>query len=167
MTNLEGDVMVINEAGLIWNCVGLIESKSADYHMEAIIATTEHSKAAGIVVILGPQWRKVKTKVSTMDAKHKRLVNVQFKAKEKKRGQPLQRLLLAAVYGLNGPESSHKNKHESGKLWETVIASVDEFRHEHPLGSVVVAGDFNAAKMSKLDTNRADAHVDSMEKDAH
>ena len=62
MTNLEGDVMVINEPGLIRNCVGLIESKAADHHMEAIIATTEHSKAAGIVVILGPQWRKVKTK---------------------------------------------------------------------------------------------------------
>jgi len=167
MTSLEGDVMIINEPGLIWNCKGLIESMAAAHHMEALVATTEHSKAAGLVVILGPQWRKVKTKMSIMESKHKRLMNVEFKAKEKKGRRPLQHLHLSAIYGLNGPETSQKNRQESSKLWETVIESVECFRSTHPLGSVVVAGDFNAAKSSKLDTNRKDAHGDSVEKDSH
>ena len=101
MEDLKGDIMVINEPGLVWSSTSHIESKAQAYHMEAIVATTEHSKAAGLVIILGPKWRKVKTMVGIPTTKNKRLVNVEFKGVVKKPNEPLPRLLFLGAYGVN------------------------------------------------------------------
>ena len=166
MEELKGDIMVINEPGLVWSSTNHIEAKAQAYQMEAIVATTEHSKAAGLVIILGPKWRKVKTMVGIPDTKSKRLVTIEFKGAVKKPHEPLPRLLFLGAYGVNSPSSSKKSEAESDSLWASAFSCIEEFRSSHPLGSVVLAGDLNAAKSSSLDTNRSGAQLGQREKDA-
>ena len=47
MEELKGDIMVINEPGLVWSATSLIEAKAQAYQMEAIVATTELGDAYG------------------------------------------------------------------------------------------------------------------------
>jgi len=106
MKELEGDIMVINEPGLVWSSMNYIETKAQAYQMEAMVATTEHSKAVGLVIILGSKWRKVKTMVGIPTTKSKRLVTLEFKGPVKKPHEPLPRLLFLGAYGVNSPSGS-------------------------------------------------------------
>ena len=82
-------------------------------------------------------------------------------------GTPLDRMLIAAVYGYNSPASG-THKARSQQLWSKIQARINAFRQKHPTGSVLLGGDLNAAKSAHLDTDRpntspADTEVPAIE----
>ena len=58
------------------------------------------------------------------------------------------------------------NKAESAAMWNTVKGRAEKFRARHRTGTVVLAGDLNAAKWPALDTDKQEADMWDRENDA-
>ena len=80
------------------------------------------------------------------------------------KGAPLARMALFAVYGY--ADKTGGNRAESAAMWNTVKERAGKFRARHRTGTVVLAGDLNAAKWSALDTDRQEAGMWDRESDA-
>ena len=83
MQEMQGDIMVIHEPGLIYSASDLIKAAATAQGLSAVVASTQGSKAAGAVVLLGAQWAKVYTAHQAwVDSRgEQRLVTMEFKAK--------------------------------------------------------------------------------------
>ena len=51
--------MVVHEPGLIYTASNLIKAAATAQGMSTVVASTQGSKAAGAIVLLGAQWAKV------------------------------------------------------------------------------------------------------------
>ena len=109
MQQMQAAIMVIHvqEPGALAGCESRIKMLAEGKHMQAVIATGAHSKAAGMVIVMNNSWKRVRDpdqKLQTVqqneDGEH-RLMMLEFKAAHKVPGQPLQKLLLVAPYGYN------------------------------------------------------------------
>ena len=82
------------------------------------------------------------------------------------KGAPLARMALVAVYGY--ADKTGSNKAESVAMWQTVTVKgrAEKCRARHRTGTVVLAGDLNAAEWSALDTDRQEAGMWDRENDA-
>ena len=164
MANMETDVGIIHEPGAIKNFESTVRhscEKGGD-GMTAICAPSEDTKAAGAVILLSAKWTRVLDthRVYKDGDGETRVVTMEFKAKSKRHGTKLQRMMIQAVYGYNYKNGEVAKK--SADMWEYVHAASRKFKTTHPHASLVVAGDLNAAKSTKLDTNRP---VGAMEAD--
>jgi hypothetical protein len=156
INDMEGDITIINEPGGVHSAEHIIHAAADQAGMEAVVAGTNHSVAAGLVIMMGAKWRKVRTqhKIFKDSNAEVRALTMEFKAAQpRQHGQPLDRMMVIAVYGYNGP-ASRKNKANSKKMWGAIAHSVNDYKARFPMASVVLAGDINAAKSSQLDTNR-------------
>ena len=170
MASMETDVGIIHEPGSIKNFDGTVRHACAKAGggMTAICAPSDDTKAAGAVILLSAKWTRV------LDAHHiykdcdgeTRVVTMEFKAKSKCNGNKLQRMMIQAVYGYNYKNGEVAKK--SADMWEYVHKVSRKFKTTHPHASLVIAGDLNATKSAKLDTNRPiDAQgTDKREKEA-
>ena len=52
---MNGDIVAIHEPGLIYSAINLIKAAAATQGLSAVVATTQGSKAAGAIVLLGAQ----------------------------------------------------------------------------------------------------------------
>ena len=64
-------------------------------------------------------------------------------------------MALFTVYGY--ADKTGANKAESADMWNMVKGCAKKFRARHRTGTVVLAGDLNAAKWSALDMDRQEA----------
>ena len=70
---------------------------------------------------------------------------------------------MYSVYGY----ANKTKRAESKALWKSIKENINKWRDEHRLSSTVLAGDFNAAKWTAIDTDRPNPTSDlQQEKDA-
>ena len=81
---MNGDIVAIHEPGLIYSAINLIKAAAATQGLSAVVATTQGSKAAGAIVLLGAQWAKVYTAHQAWEDSRgeQRLVTMEFKARQ-------------------------------------------------------------------------------------
>ena len=106
--NMEGDIVIINEPGGVHAAQGTIAEAAKKADMEALTLGSEHSKAAGLVILMSPKWKKVKVGHTTLKDKDKRVraCIMEFKAAQPRTpGEPLDRMIITAVYGYNSPNT--------------------------------------------------------------
>ena len=77
---------------------------------------------------------------------------------------PLERMMIAAVYGYNNQKTSTHQCMD--RLWKTAFDRIDAYRRTNKTATVILLGDLNAAKDPQLDTNRSH-YSKSREEDAH
>ena len=123
------------------------------------------------------EWAKTKTNHWTphSNTEEKRIMLMEFKSKSRRRilqedtGKwevlPLERMILATVYGYNSPVGSPTKKRQSHNMWKTVFQQIKKYKGKHPMATAIIAGDLNAAKDAHLDTNRVNP-AQRREKDA-
>ena len=157
------DIAVLEEPGKV--DVGVIQRAADIRGWEAIVHLSKHGVEAGLVVLLGPTWKKVKTHADMYHDQRgeARMITVQFTAAKRRPlnrdadtprtrsvQEPLHRMLLQAVYGYTNPA---QRKEQSRDLWAQVLANHHKYKSQCHLGSSLVVGDLNATKCSYLDTN--------------
>ena len=164
------DIMIIHEPGVINpKEASAIRKAARDRETEAVIRTDGAKISEGVIVILGPAWRMLKTYDRAWEVEGKghskaRLLQMNFESAakgEKERreraaqdGAPYikEKLALFAIYGYSGKAESK----ESQALWETARKKIRALRqdHRHRFDTLVVAGDFNMCASTELDTDR-------------
>ena len=105
-----------------------------------MVASTQGSKAAGAIGLLGAQWAKVYTahQAWTDSRGEQRLVTMEFKANQRVGDDPLERMLVVAPYGYNNP-MARSHREPSASMWGKVAKIVGAFRKNHKQGTVVLA----------------------------
>ena len=180
------DIIVLHEPGDVGRIAHILKGVAKKHDCTALIHMEGAGKPEGVIIILTQQWRMVwesSTPIKGIGHSPARAVQVEFKAagpREKRpgnasrdtgdigqvreQGPPLARMALFAVYGY--ADKTGASKAESAAMWNTVKGRVEKFRERHRTGTVVVAGDLNAAKWSAIDTDRLEAGMWDREADA-
>ena len=136
--------------------------------MEAVIRVDSAKKSEGVIVLLGPSWRMIKTYDRAWEVKGKgnskaRLLQLGFESAAKGEAErrnaareggtaPVKdKLAIFAVYGYSG-QAECKECKASKALWRTVEKRVAHLKDEpqHRFDTIVVAGDFNMCTSTAL-----------------
>lgn len=176
------DIMIIHEPGTINPKEAAAMRAAARYReVEAVIRVDGAKKSEGVIVLLGPAWRMVKTYDRAWEVKGKgnskaRLLQLGFEsaakgeverreqARESGAAPVKDKLALFAVYGYSGQAESKASK----SLWRTAERKITRLRNapQHRLDTIVVAGDFNMCISTALDTDRGCENPEQREPEA-
>ena len=166
------DILVIHEPGLVKPVAHIIRKMAADAGGEALVRTEEAEQSGGTIVVLLGKWAMVKDYDYCGYAS--RVVQITFKAPQRRtlvnldgteQLLPLERMCLFTVYGYASKDGQTRVKNNA--MWQAVKERKISYQKEHPLSTVIIAGDLNATVSTALDTD--DEGVTSLareEKDA-
>ena len=143
------DVMVIQEPGQIAAILPTASCLMAQEGGKAYGFESD-SREGGCLVLVSRPWATLDPKQVRTDAKG-RVCALEFVGAERRGEEPLQRLLVVGVHGVNSP---HVAKAAAKTIEGNIARVVERFRGSHPSGMVIVAGDLNAAVSRHLDTDR-------------
>ena len=177
------DIIVMHEPGDVGRIATILKGVANKHDCAALTHTEGAGKPEGVIIILTQKWQTVwelGTQIKGIGHSPARAVQVKLKGlgpqfpargggmgsirQVTDKGAPLARMALFAVYRY--ADKTGSNKAESAAMWNTVKGRAETIRAQHCTGTVVLAGDVNAAKWSLLDTDRQEAGMWDRENDA-
>ena len=164
MRALDIDILVLTEPGKADEMrTATLKEWAIDKQMSVeMVNRSNRDKAGGIVIITAHQWAGVKRKVTTFAPKttdRDRVFAVEY---DNGVQGDHNKLLLIGYYGLN---ASNTKKKQLKEMHEFVWKVKSQFKRRCWRAPVVLAGDINAARSTRHDTDR-EALGDGQEADA-
>ena len=145
------DILVIQEPGKIEGKECMIKLATLGHECRAEVAIFPgKGSSGGCVIIMSPAWAAVATD-RFVEGSEGRCAFMEFVAAERVDGEPMHRLLLAAVYGYN---DGALPQHRSHALKDCCSSRISKYRKRYKHASAILIGDLNAAQESALDTDR-------------
>ena len=182
MIAMKADIMLVNEPGQISEKEAAAirkEARAGERECEAVIRNKGAGTSEGIIAVLNPAWRMLKTYDRLWEGKgHSpaRVLQMNFESAakgEKERRANARRdgeayikekMTVFAVYGYSGESETKKSR----ALWETVNERLRKVKEDprHRFDTIIVAGDFNMCADTQLDTDKPNAKPGQKEPEA-
>jgi exonuclease III len=148
------DFLMLQELGKSDNVsIAMFKNYAIEKDMAVeIVSRGPNTTGGGQAILIGRRWAKLQRTIHTFNptkADRDRVLAVEF---NNKAPGDHNKLLVIGYYGYNNAASFRPEIKEMHKF---IWTQIKKFRRDNPLASIILLGDFNAAKYTETDTDEA------------